>query len=118
MLPGAVVVDLSRGYDTFNRLNTATAEVGGGIKIGPLYGRAWTDTKGEETLAFPGGTCPGVGLAGLLMGELPRLQGYSLAPYFYMAASRPAESQSCFSFPMQSQGRHLDCPSAPRRKTL
>ena len=66
MLADSVVVDLTRGFSTYESTGASTAVVGGGMRLGPLYYKAWTDSG----LAFPGGTCPGVGIGGLLLGAL------------------------------------------------
>ena len=41
------------------------ADIGAGIRLGPLYYAAWQD--GHK--AFPAGTCPAVGAGGHLLGE-------------------------------------------------
>ena len=43
------------------------ADIGAGIRLGPLYYAAWQD--GHK--AFPAGTCPAVGAGGHLLGEQP-----------------------------------------------
>ena len=64
MLSDSVVVDL-RNLSTYERVGSGpVVEVGAGLKLGPLYWALWTDAG----LAFPGGTCPNVGVAGLTLG--------------------------------------------------
>ena len=48
----------------YTSLGGLTAEIGAGIRLGPLYYAAWQD--GQK--AFPGGTCPAVGVGGHLLG--------------------------------------------------
>lgn len=65
MADGAVVVDVTQGFSFYEPQGDTTAWVGSGIRLGALYYYAWKDGN----LSFPGGTCPNVGLAGLLLGE-------------------------------------------------
>lgn len=63
VLTDGVVVDLTEGFNTYEAVGDDIVVAGSGIRLGPLYFQAWKDD-----LAFPGGVCPHVGLAGLSMG--------------------------------------------------
>ena len=63
---GTVVVDVSR-LDFFTPSSDGkSARVGPGNRLGPLYYKAWTQMR----RVFPGGVCPNVGVAGIVLGEL------------------------------------------------
>ena len=62
----SVVVDLARHLDNYTSLGGGLAQIGAGIRLGPLYYAAWQD--GQQ--AFPGGTCPAVGAGGHFLGAL------------------------------------------------
>lgn len=68
MLDGALVIDMTRNFSTWTRPSALTVEVGAGLQLGPLYWRAWQDSEGLGKLAFPGGSCPDVGLSGFILG--------------------------------------------------
>ncbi|KAK9804961.1 hypothetical protein WJX73_003918 [Symbiochloris irregularis] len=60
----SVVVDMTQGFNFYEPQGDTTAWAGSGIRLGSLYYEAWKE--GGEV--FPGGTCPDVGLSGLLLG--------------------------------------------------
>ena len=60
----SIVVDLSRYFGNYTSLGGGLAEIGAGIRLGPLYYAAWQD----DEQAFPAGTCPAVGAGGHLLG--------------------------------------------------
>lgn len=61
----AIVVDVSQMSSVQVDANAQTATVQGGVRLGKLY---YSIHEVYHTLAFPGGSCPSVGVVGLLLG--------------------------------------------------
>lgn len=78
VLDNTVTLDLKHLNSTTYSEDKSTVTVGGGMRLGPLYYKVVTEAPGK---VFPAGTCPAVGVGGLLsgggIGYLSRKSGLS-----------------------------------------
>ena len=65
VLEDAVTIDLKYLNQVSVSSDKSTAVVGAGTRLGPLYYEVWNAAPGKVAI---GGTCPGVGVGGLILG--------------------------------------------------
>lgn len=64
IVDGGIVIDVSRLHDVRLSRDRKSARIGAGANLGTIYQALWD----QGHVAIPGGTCGGVGIAGLTLG--------------------------------------------------